>query len=81
MTTAFPVVVFTKTSKDDTARVYQLALEALGTDLRDARQSGGQDRQATAAAQAAPARHRAAPGGEGRHRKGGPAATWSDAQC
>jgi ribonuclease HI len=71
ITMAFPAVVFTKTSADDTARVYQLALEALGTDLHDARQSGGQDRQATAAsraatAQAAPARHRAAKAGTGR---------------
>jgi ribonuclease H / adenosylcobalamin/alpha-ribazole phosphatase len=37
---AFPAVVFTKTTADDTARVYQLTLEALGTDLHDARQSG-----------------------------------------
>lgn len=74
ITAAFPAVVFTKTSADDTARVYRLALDALGTDLHDARQSGGQDRQAAAAG-------RAAPGSEGRHRKCGPAATWSGAQC
>ena len=68
---AFPAVVFTKISADDTAQVYQLALDALGADLYDARQSGSQDRQAAAASRvaadlAAPARHRATEAGTGR---------------
>jgi probable phosphoglycerate mutase len=62
----FPAVVFTKTSTNDTARVYRLALEALGTDLHDARQSGGQDGQATAAGRAAAPRVRAARADAGR---------------
>jgi len=53
ITAVFPAVVFTKASADDTARVYQLALEALGTDLHDVRQSRGQDLQAAAASRAA----------------------------
>jgi hypothetical protein len=72
ITAKFPAVVFAKASTDDTARVYQLAREALGTDLHDDRASGGQDRQA-------PAASRAESDDEGRHRKGGRAA-WSVAQ-
>ncbi|HEV3379686.1 MAG TPA: reverse transcriptase-like protein [Trebonia sp.] len=51
----FPDVVFTKTSEDDTTRVYELAREALGVDLHDARASAGQDQRAAAAARVAPA--------------------------
>jgi ribonuclease HI len=70
VTAAFSTVVFTKTSTADTARVYQLALEALGTHLHDAQASGDQDRQAitvggAAAAGAASARYRAAKAGTG----------------
>jgi hypothetical protein len=63
ITTTFPTVVFTKTSIEDTDRVYQLALEALGTDLHDARQTGGQARLPAAVSHPAvvrsPAGHRA----------------------
>jgi hypothetical protein len=73
----FPAVVFTKTSTDDTVRVYQLAREALGADLHDARETVGQDPRAAGAGHAAGAR--AAPCSEGRYRKGGSAATWGGA--
>jgi ribonuclease HI len=68
---AFPAVVFTKTSTDDTARVCQLAHEALGADLHDARETGGRDQRAAAAgraadARAAPARRHAARAGTAR---------------
>jgi ribonuclease HI len=63
---AFPAVVFTKTSTDDTAHVYQLALEALGTDLHDARASGRQDPRATAAGLAATARRQTTKAAAGR---------------
>jgi probable phosphoglycerate mutase len=66
VTAMFPAVVFTKASTDETARAYQLAVEALGTDLHDARASGARDRQATPAARAAPVRDRTAKPGSGR---------------
>jgi probable phosphoglycerate mutase len=53
ITAKSPAVVFTKTSTGDTARVYELALEALGTDLHDARATGGQDPQAPEASRPA----------------------------
>jgi probable phosphoglycerate mutase len=75
--TTFPAVVFTKTSTDDTAHVYQLALEALGTDLHDARASRGRiDRQPRPTARRPSARRRTT---KGRHRKDGPGAAWSGA--
>jgi ribonuclease HI len=66
ITAKFPAVVFTKASTDDTAHVYQLALEALGTDLHDARASGGQDRQAPAVSRAATVRSAMTKEGTGR---------------
>ena len=70
---AFPAVVFTKTSTDDTADIRQLALEALGADMRDARASGKQDWHPIAVRRAPAARRqptRARTGATGTRRLG-----------